>query len=137
MAPDDLQIRLDAGRSVSGLLLMPSEPVVCLILAHGASAGMTHPFIAAVADGHADRRCSATFGMVASIHLIVAEQATPIRASLMLHISRGAIGLAARGYPAPCLEGTGSSPHDGGQASTRACSRPVGRWRRTTLPYCP
>jgi predicted alpha/beta-hydrolase family hydrolase len=36
---------------VSALLQMPKGATACLVLAHGAGAGMTHPFMAAVADG--------------------------------------------------------------------------------------
>ena len=38
----------DAHR-VSGLLLMPPRALACYVLAHGAGAGMTHPFLEAVA----------------------------------------------------------------------------------------
>jgi predicted alpha/beta-hydrolase family hydrolase len=41
---------------VSGLLHVPKEARVCYVLAHGAGAGMTHPFMTAVAKGLADRR---------------------------------------------------------------------------------
>lgn len=41
--------------SVSALLLTPPEPRACYVLAHGAGAGMMHPFMAAVAQGLADR----------------------------------------------------------------------------------
>jgi uncharacterized protein len=40
----------DAG-SVTGILLVPQSPSACYVLAHGAGAGMTHPFMAAVAEG--------------------------------------------------------------------------------------
>jgi predicted alpha/beta-hydrolase family hydrolase len=40
---------------VSGLLQAPPRPRACYVLAHGAGAGMTHPFMAAVASGLADR----------------------------------------------------------------------------------
>jgi uncharacterized protein len=40
---------------VSGLLQVPSAARVCYVLAHGAGAGMSHPFMAAVADGLAER----------------------------------------------------------------------------------
>lgn len=39
-----------AGR-VSGILLVPETAFVCLVLAHGAGAGMRHPFMQSVADG--------------------------------------------------------------------------------------
>lgn len=35
--------------SVSGLLLKPAKPRACYVFAHGAGAGMTHPFMDAVA----------------------------------------------------------------------------------------
>lgn len=40
---------------MSGLLQKPRAARVCLVLAHGAGAGMVHPFMAAVADGLAER----------------------------------------------------------------------------------
>jgi predicted alpha/beta-hydrolase family hydrolase len=42
--------------SVSGLLTMPHRARACYVLAHGAGAGMNHPFMAAVAEGLAARR---------------------------------------------------------------------------------
>jgi predicted alpha/beta-hydrolase family hydrolase len=53
---ESLTIDLEDGRTVSGLLQMPRRPLACLALAHGAGAGMTHPFLAAVAAGLAERR---------------------------------------------------------------------------------
>ena len=41
--------------SVSALLLTPPDVRACYVLAHGAGAGMTHPFMGAVAQGLADR----------------------------------------------------------------------------------
>jgi uncharacterized protein len=41
---------------VSGLLQAPAEPRACFVLAHGAGAGMAHPFMAGVAAGLAERR---------------------------------------------------------------------------------
>jgi uncharacterized protein len=40
---------------VSGLLQAPPGARACLVLAHGAGAGMAHPFMAAVAEGLAGR----------------------------------------------------------------------------------
>jgi predicted alpha/beta-hydrolase family hydrolase len=42
-------IALDATIRVSGLLLAPTNARACTVLAHGAGAGMTHAFMAAVA----------------------------------------------------------------------------------------
>ena len=45
------------GRGLSGLLQVPprSSATFCFVFAHGAGAGMAHPFMAAVADGLAAR----------------------------------------------------------------------------------
>jgi len=48
-------VDVDAGRRVSGLLQMPAGARCCYVLAHGAGAGMAHPFMAAVADELAER----------------------------------------------------------------------------------
>ena len=50
------RIDLEDGQAVSGLLQGPPDPLACLVLAHGAGAGMTHPFLSAVAAGLAARR---------------------------------------------------------------------------------
>jgi predicted alpha/beta-hydrolase family hydrolase len=42
-------------RSVSGLLRSPPQSRACLVLAHGAGAGMTHPSMEALAAGLAER----------------------------------------------------------------------------------
>jgi len=48
-------IEIEGGGRVSGLLQSPQKPRTCLVLAHGAGAGMAHPFMAAVAEGLASR----------------------------------------------------------------------------------
>jgi predicted alpha/beta-hydrolase family hydrolase len=48
--PQALTIEVDAERRVSGLLLAPGDARACCVLAHGAGAGMEHPFMAAVAS---------------------------------------------------------------------------------------
>ena len=53
--PRTLKIQLEDGPEVTGLLQAPAKPSACLALAHGAGAGMTHPFLAAVAAGLAER----------------------------------------------------------------------------------
>lgn len=50
-----LTIDLDGTRHVSGLLQVPEKAQACYVLAHGAGAGMTHPFMATVANGLAER----------------------------------------------------------------------------------
>jgi len=48
-------VTVDSGQRVSGLLLAPPEARACYVLAHGAGAGMAHPFMAAIANGLAER----------------------------------------------------------------------------------
>jgi uncharacterized protein len=52
--PQAVTISVD-DTSVSGLLQTPHGARACYVLAHGAGAGMSHPFMSAVADGLADR----------------------------------------------------------------------------------
>ena len=53
--PESVSITVDV-RQVSGLLQVPRQARACYVLAHGAGAGMVHPFMVAVADGLAERR---------------------------------------------------------------------------------
>jgi hypothetical protein len=48
-------ITVSDAQRVSGLLQVPAEAGACCVLAHGAGAGMAHPFMAAMADGLAER----------------------------------------------------------------------------------
>jgi predicted alpha/beta-hydrolase family hydrolase len=48
-------IAVDDAQSVSGLLQIPAQPHACCVLAHGAGAGMTHPFMQSIADALATR----------------------------------------------------------------------------------
>ena len=53
MAPSDpksVVIAVNDATRVSGLLLRPAHAKWCFVLAHGAGAGMRHPFMTAVAD---------------------------------------------------------------------------------------
>jgi uncharacterized protein len=53
--PQPVTITVSGAQSVSGLLQAPSGARACYVLAHGAGAGMTHPFMTAIADGLAER----------------------------------------------------------------------------------
>jgi uncharacterized protein len=50
-----LTIAIDRDTSVSGLLTRPPHAHACFVFAHGAGAGMTHPFMAKVAAGLGER----------------------------------------------------------------------------------
>jgi hypothetical protein len=53
--PRAVSITVDDARRVTGLLQVPHKARVCYVLAHGVGAGMSHPFMAAAADGLAER----------------------------------------------------------------------------------
>src|SRR5262245_34177473 len=50
-----LTISVDETTRVSGLLQVPHGARACYVLAHGAGAGMAHPFMTAIADGLGER----------------------------------------------------------------------------------
>jgi uncharacterized protein len=50
-----IAIGIDDTHRVSGLLEVPPRARACYVLAHGAGAGMSHPFMAAMAAGLGDR----------------------------------------------------------------------------------
>ncbi len=56
MSAKPIIIPLEGGETVSGLLLVPPKPLACMVLAHGAGAGMQHPFMANVAEGLSERQ---------------------------------------------------------------------------------
>jgi uncharacterized protein len=51
MSADHVMIQVNETHSVSGLMQMPNRAFACYVVAHGAGAGMAHPFMTAVADG--------------------------------------------------------------------------------------
>jgi hypothetical protein len=53
--PQPATITVDNTHRVSGLLQAPPEARTCYVMAHGAGAGMAHPFMAAMANGLAER----------------------------------------------------------------------------------
>ena len=53
--PEPVRIKVTESVQVSGLLQAPPGARAGYVLAHGAGAGMTHPFLTAVAEGLAAR----------------------------------------------------------------------------------
>jgi uncharacterized protein len=53
--PQAVTIAVDETQRVSGLLQTEAEARACYVMAHGAGAGMAHPFMTAVANGLAAR----------------------------------------------------------------------------------
>jgi predicted alpha/beta-hydrolase family hydrolase len=54
-AAQNVTIAIEGGASISGLWLKPAAARACLVLAHGAGAGMAHRSMAALTDGLAER----------------------------------------------------------------------------------
>src|SRR5438874_642448 len=54
-SPQPVTISVNDAQRVSGLLQAPPGARACYVLAHGAGAGMAHPFMAAIANGLAER----------------------------------------------------------------------------------
>jgi predicted alpha/beta-hydrolase family hydrolase len=54
-AAEGLRIEIDPGETVSALLVWPSAPRACYVLAHGAGAGMTHASMETIAAGLGER----------------------------------------------------------------------------------
>jgi uncharacterized protein len=55
VSPQNLTLKVDSANDVSALLLRPLAARACFVFAHGAGAGMTHPFMEQVAGGLCDR----------------------------------------------------------------------------------
>ena len=55
MAAKEIPIEIDGAGTVSGLLVAPAGARAGFVFAHGAGAGMNHPFMAATAEGLAER----------------------------------------------------------------------------------
>jgi predicted alpha/beta-hydrolase family hydrolase len=58
-SPQPVTITVDDGHRVSGLLQTPRAARACYVMAHGAGAGMAHPFMTSMANELAER-CIAT-----------------------------------------------------------------------------
>ncbi|MBJ2158465.1 alpha/beta hydrolase family protein [Variovorax sp. IB41] len=56
MKTEQIAISVASGIDVSALATAPTDVEACFVLAHGAGAGMAHPFMHAVAEGLAQRR---------------------------------------------------------------------------------
>jgi predicted alpha/beta-hydrolase family hydrolase len=85
---------------------MPSHSTACYVLAHGAGAGMTHPFMAAVAEGLRQRGVAAL-----RYQFPYMEQGAkrPDRPALAQATVRAAVAAAARLAPGPPLFAGGKS----------------------------
>lgn len=88
---------------VSALLSVPASPMACYVFAHGAGAGMAHPFMAAAADGLATRGIASLRYQFPSME---AGSKRPDRPSVAHAAVRSAVEEAARCLPGiPLLAG--------------------------------
>ena len=105
------------GESVSAILLMPREPIALLVLAHGAGAGMRHPFMEGIATGLQDRSVAT---LRYQFPYMEAGRRAPDRASRLMATVRGAVVEASRIAPGVPLMAGGKSM--GGRMTSAAAS---------------
>ena len=108
-------IKVDDTRSVSGLLQAPGRARACFVLAHGAGAGMAHPFMAAVADGLAMRGLATLRYQFPYMEQGLKQPDTPKLAQATV---RAAVGEASRLAPGLALVAGGKS--FGGRMTSQA-----------------
>jgi predicted alpha/beta-hydrolase family hydrolase len=110
-----LKITIDQERSVSGLLEQPAKAKACYVIAHGAGAGMMHPFMQAVANGLHERRIATL-----RYQFPYMEQGTkrPDRPALAQATVRAAVAAAAQLAPKLPLFAGGKS--FGGRMTSQA-----------------
>jgi uncharacterized protein len=113
--PEPVSIAVNGAGRVSGLLLVPPRAHACYVLAHGAGAGMTHPFMRAVAEELAERGVATL-----RYQFPYMEQGTkrPDPPRLAQATVRAAVAEAARRLPALPLVAGGKS--FGGRMTSQA-----------------
>ncbi|EJL81253.1 alpha/beta hydrolase superfamily enzyme, predicted hydrolase [Polaromonas sp. CF318] len=113
--PISLAITLPSGGTTSGLLQAPVNAKACYVFAHGAGAGMDHPFMEAIAQGLAERGIASL-----RFNFPFMEQGSkrPDAPALAHAAIRAAVAEAARHMPGVPLFAGGKSY--GGRMSTQA-----------------
>ena len=113
---DPLALTIAAGaHRVSGLLLAPPAARACYVLAHGAGAGMAHPFMQAVAAGLAGRGVAT---LRYQFPYMEAGRKRPDDAAVAHATVRAAVAEAHRRLPAAALFAGGKSY--GGRMTSQA-----------------
>jgi uncharacterized protein len=109
------RLHIDPQRQVSALVLAPADPVACFVFAHGAGAGMNHPFMEKVANALFARR-------VASLRYqfpyMEARSKRPDHPTVAQATVRAAVNAARELYPDLPLIAGGKS--FGGRMTSRA-----------------
>jgi predicted alpha/beta-hydrolase family hydrolase len=120
-----ISITLEDQHSVSGLLDRPESARALFVLAHGAGAGMEHPFMTAVADGLAARQVATLRYQFPSME---AGTKRPDRPALAQATVRAAVSAASERAPDLLLLAGGKS--FGGRMTSQAqAERPLPRVR--------
>jgi predicted alpha/beta-hydrolase family hydrolase len=112
---ETVRIEIEASDPVTGLLLNPSRAQACFVLAHGAGAGMAHPFMAAVATGLFERRIATLRYQFPYMEKGLKRPDTPATAQAAV---RAAVTEAARRCPGQPLIAGGKS--FGGRMTSQA-----------------
>jgi len=112
---EPIEIAGDDGTRVSGLLQNPRGARACYVLAHGAGAGMRHPFMAAVAAGLAERGVASLRYQFPSMERGAKRPDPPRVAQAAV---RAAVAAAARALPGLPLIAGGKS--FGGRMTSQA-----------------
>jgi len=103
---ESLRINVDAQRSVSALLLQPTDPVACFVFAHGAGAGMNQPFMDKIATALFDCRLATLRYQFPSME---ARSKRPDPPAVAQAIVRAAVGVARQRCPDLMLIAGGKS----------------------------
>jgi len=112
---DPLRISIDATSSVSALLLRAANARGCYVMAHGAGAGMAHPFMNAIAAGLAERGITTLRYQFPYMERGSKRPDTPAAAHAAV---RAAVGEASRREPGLALFAGGKS--FGGRMTSQA-----------------
>lgn len=120
-AAETLSLHLDSGTTVSGLLLRPADPAGCFVFAHGAGAGMHHPFMESMAEALC-RRGIATLRF--QFPFMEAARKRPDRPAVAQEAVRAAVDEAARRCRGISIVAGGKS-FGGRMASQAQAARPL------------
>jgi uncharacterized protein len=110
-----LRIETGTAGAVSALLLRPAQARACFVLAHGAGAGMTHPFMETVATGLCGRNVATLRYQFPYMEKASKRPDSPAVAHATV---RAAVTEAARCYPGLALIAGGKS--FGGRMTSQA-----------------
>ncbi|HKY90179.1 MAG TPA: alpha/beta family hydrolase [Nevskiaceae bacterium] len=114
-AAKPVTVDIDGTRSVSGLLREVEQPQALLVLAHGAGAGMGHPFMCAVSEGLAARQVASLRYQFPYMEKGSKRPDPPAVAQATV---RAAVDAARAAYPATTLFAGGKSY--GGRMTSQA-----------------